>query len=229
MSTGEMSTEQFCLRWNDFHKTITSTFSDLRDDDEFLDVTLVSNCWSSNLTLIIYMETDTSWPIIISLLIIFTEFNEQVSVWWLGKLWVSQVDRLANLICLIDHFHFKVWNLNYPSIHHSPRHPFWKHLHLIFLIPSVLISILFMATFDLRFEMKPGFIWDKAIWKWLIILHYCVYTLWTDFSFNECFTICARVTLWGLTVYFLKPLTSLSLVSEIKTHYPFNSMKWYLV
>ena len=43
MSTGEMSTEQFCLRWNDFHKTITSTFSDLRDDDEFLDVTLVSN------------------------------------------------------------------------------------------------------------------------------------------------------------------------------------------
>ena len=42
MSTGEMSTEQFCLRWNDFHKTITSTFSDLRDDDEFLDVTLVS-------------------------------------------------------------------------------------------------------------------------------------------------------------------------------------------
>lgn len=41
MSTGEMSTEQFCLRWNDFHKTITSTFSDLRDDDEFLDVTLV--------------------------------------------------------------------------------------------------------------------------------------------------------------------------------------------
>jgi len=36
-----MSTEQFCLRWNDFHKTITSTFSDLRDDDEFLDVTLV--------------------------------------------------------------------------------------------------------------------------------------------------------------------------------------------
>ena len=40
---GEMSTEQFCLRWNDFHTNITSAFSDIRDDDEFLDVTLVSN------------------------------------------------------------------------------------------------------------------------------------------------------------------------------------------
>jgi len=36
-----MSTEQFCLRWNDFHTNITSAFSDIRDDDEFLDVTLV--------------------------------------------------------------------------------------------------------------------------------------------------------------------------------------------
>ena len=39
----KMSTEQFCLRWNDFHSNITSAFSDIRDDDEFLDVTLVSN------------------------------------------------------------------------------------------------------------------------------------------------------------------------------------------
>ena len=38
----KMSTEQFCLRWNDFHTNITSAFSDIRDDDEFLDVTLVS-------------------------------------------------------------------------------------------------------------------------------------------------------------------------------------------
>jgi len=37
----KMSTEQFCLRWNDFHTNITSAFSDIRDDDEFLDVTLV--------------------------------------------------------------------------------------------------------------------------------------------------------------------------------------------
>ena len=39
----KMATEQFCLRWNDFHSNITSAFSDIRDDDEFLDVTLVSN------------------------------------------------------------------------------------------------------------------------------------------------------------------------------------------
>ena len=38
----KMSTEQFCLRWNDFHTNITSAFSDIRDDDDFLDVTLVS-------------------------------------------------------------------------------------------------------------------------------------------------------------------------------------------
>ena len=34
--------QQFCLRWNDFHSNITSAFSDIRDDDEFLDVTFVS-------------------------------------------------------------------------------------------------------------------------------------------------------------------------------------------
>jgi hypothetical protein len=38
--TGE-ATEQFCLRWNDFHSNITSAFSEIRDDDDFLDVTLV--------------------------------------------------------------------------------------------------------------------------------------------------------------------------------------------
>jgi len=36
-----MATEQFCLRWNDFHANITSAFSDIRDDDDFMDVTLV--------------------------------------------------------------------------------------------------------------------------------------------------------------------------------------------
>jgi len=36
-----MASEQFCLRWNDFHANITSAFSDIRDDDEFMDVTLV--------------------------------------------------------------------------------------------------------------------------------------------------------------------------------------------
>jgi len=36
-----MGTEQFCLRWNDFHANITSAFSDIRDDDDFMDVTLV--------------------------------------------------------------------------------------------------------------------------------------------------------------------------------------------
>jgi len=41
-STSTMApTEQFCLRWNDFHSNITSAFSEIRDDDDFLDVTLV--------------------------------------------------------------------------------------------------------------------------------------------------------------------------------------------
>jgi hypothetical protein len=39
--TGGEATEQFCLRWNDFHSNITSAFSEIRDDDDFLDVTLV--------------------------------------------------------------------------------------------------------------------------------------------------------------------------------------------
>jgi len=36
-----MGTEQFCLRWNDFHSNITSAFAEIRDHDDFLDVTLV--------------------------------------------------------------------------------------------------------------------------------------------------------------------------------------------
>ena len=37
-----MGTEQFCLRWNDFHSNITAAFSEIRDEDDFFDVTLVS-------------------------------------------------------------------------------------------------------------------------------------------------------------------------------------------
>jgi len=32
--------EQFCLRWNDFQQCIKSTFQDLRDENEFMDVTI---------------------------------------------------------------------------------------------------------------------------------------------------------------------------------------------
>jgi len=32
--------EQFCLKWNDFQQCIKSTFQDLRDEDDFMDVTL---------------------------------------------------------------------------------------------------------------------------------------------------------------------------------------------
>jgi hypothetical protein len=38
-----MGTEQFCLRWNDFHSNITAAFSEIRDEDDFFDVTLVSS------------------------------------------------------------------------------------------------------------------------------------------------------------------------------------------
>lgn len=40
---GSTSTEQYCLRWNDFQSNITGAFSDIRDDEDFLDVTLVSD------------------------------------------------------------------------------------------------------------------------------------------------------------------------------------------
>ena len=37
------STEQYCLRWNDFQANITTAFKDIRDDEDLLDVTLVSD------------------------------------------------------------------------------------------------------------------------------------------------------------------------------------------
>ncbi len=36
-----MATEQFCLKWNDFHSNICAAVSAIRQEDDFLDVTLV--------------------------------------------------------------------------------------------------------------------------------------------------------------------------------------------
>ena len=35
-----MSSEKFCLRWNDFERNISSAFRDIRDEKEFFDITL---------------------------------------------------------------------------------------------------------------------------------------------------------------------------------------------
>ncbi len=35
-----MSSEKFCLKWNDFESNISVAFRDLRDDGELFDVTL---------------------------------------------------------------------------------------------------------------------------------------------------------------------------------------------
>ncbi len=43
MVTAMGSTEQYCLRWNDFQSNIAGAFAELRDDEELLDVTLVSD------------------------------------------------------------------------------------------------------------------------------------------------------------------------------------------
>ena len=35
--------EKFCLKWNDFYSNVTKSFSKLRIEDDFFDVTLVSD------------------------------------------------------------------------------------------------------------------------------------------------------------------------------------------
>jgi BTB/POZ domain len=35
-----MSSEKFCLKWNDFERNISSAFRDIRDEKEFFDITL---------------------------------------------------------------------------------------------------------------------------------------------------------------------------------------------
>ena len=37
---GSAMQEQFVMKWQDFHSNIAQSFSSLRDEDEFLDVTL---------------------------------------------------------------------------------------------------------------------------------------------------------------------------------------------
>ena len=41
MKTMGSTTEQFCLRWNDFETNISSAFRDLKEEKDFSDVTLV--------------------------------------------------------------------------------------------------------------------------------------------------------------------------------------------
>ena len=36
----QKSDEKLCLQWNDFRNNVSSSFGDLRDDNEFTDVTL---------------------------------------------------------------------------------------------------------------------------------------------------------------------------------------------
>jgi len=38
---GGLCEEQYCLRWHDFQTNVTSAFSEIRDDEDLLDVTLV--------------------------------------------------------------------------------------------------------------------------------------------------------------------------------------------
>ena len=35
------SEEQFCLRWNDYHESMVATLQELRNQDDFVDVTLL--------------------------------------------------------------------------------------------------------------------------------------------------------------------------------------------
>ena len=37
-----MSSEKFCLRWNDFESNVSSAFKDIRDEKEFFDITIAA-------------------------------------------------------------------------------------------------------------------------------------------------------------------------------------------
>ena len=38
---GNNGEEQFCLRWNDYHESMVATLQELRNEEDFVDVTLV--------------------------------------------------------------------------------------------------------------------------------------------------------------------------------------------
>ena len=40
---GTVAEEQYHLRWNDYHSSLTKCFRDLRDNDEMLDVNIISD------------------------------------------------------------------------------------------------------------------------------------------------------------------------------------------
>ena len=44
------TSDKYCLRWNDFEPNICAAFRDLRNDDDFYDVTLACNAGNSSST-----------------------------------------------------------------------------------------------------------------------------------------------------------------------------------
>ena len=43
MGTSQAAEEQYHLKWNDYHSSLTKCFRDLRDNHEMLDVTIISD------------------------------------------------------------------------------------------------------------------------------------------------------------------------------------------
>lgn len=81
-----VDTQHFCLRWNNYQSSITSAFENLRDDEDFVDVTLACDGRSLKAHRVVLSACSPYFRELLKV-----RFIIKLSSWWLS-----------------------VWNLNFP-------------------------------------------------------------------------------------------------------------------
>lgn len=74
-------TQHFCLRWNNYQSSITSAFENLRDDEDFVDVTLACDGRSLKAHRVVLSACSPYFRELLKVRLIFLIINTKASFW----------------------------------------------------------------------------------------------------------------------------------------------------
>ncbi|XP_063607307.1 longitudinals lacking protein-like, partial [Penaeus indicus] len=111
------SDQHFCLRWNNFHSNIATSFEHLRDHEDFVDVTLACEGRSLKAHKVVLSacspyfrnllkQNPCQHPIIILRDVAFVDMSALLSFVYQGEVYVSQ-DRLTTFLRTAEMLHIK--------------------------------------------------------------------------------------------------------------------------
>ncbi|XP_069943024.1 protein abrupt isoform X3 [Cherax quadricarinatus] len=111
------SDQHFCLRWNNFHSNIATSFEHLRDHEDFVDVTLACEGRSLKAHKVVLSacspyfrnllkQNPCQHPIIILRDVAYVDMSALLSFVYQGEVYVSQ-DRLTNFLRTAEMLHIK--------------------------------------------------------------------------------------------------------------------------